>query len=66
VTTLGAWDSSVALIFSQDEILSTKPKQNNIKHVWVDILQLTRTVSQNQTYRSQKVMLLDLETFSEL
>ena len=33
---------------------------------WVDILQLTRTVSQKQNYRSQKARLVPLEPFPEL
>jgi hypothetical protein len=33
---------------------------------WVEILQLTRTVSQKQNYRSQKARLVQLVTFPEL
>ena len=33
---------------------------------WVDIFQLTRTVSLKQNYRSQKARLVHLETFPEL
>lgn len=55
-TTLGIQDGSVSLSLSQDELLSTKTVFR------VDVLQLTRAVSQKQSYRSQKARLEHLET----
>ena len=58
-----AWvvrDAGAALSLSQDELLSTKTM------FWVDILQLTSTVSQKQTYRSPKARLVCFETFPKL
>lgn len=56
-TTLGIPDASVALSLSPDELLRTKTV------FWVDILQLARTVSQKQNYRSQNARLVHVETF---
>jgi hypothetical protein len=44
-------------LLSQSELLST----NLVS--WIDVLELTRTVSQKQSYRSWKARLVDLETF---
>jgi hypothetical protein len=44
-TTLHAQDPSIASSLSQDQVLSTKTM------LWVDILQLTRTVRKKQTFR---------------
>ena len=57
---MGVQDPSVAPSLPQGGLLSTKPV------VWVDKLQLTRTVSQKQNYRSQKARLVPLEPFPEL
>ena len=60
VITLGIWDPSGSLSISQDELRRTKPTS------WVDLFQLTRAVSQNQTYRNQKAKVVHLKTFPEL
>lgn len=60
VTILGVWDRRVALSLSQGEILSTKTM------FWLDIVQLTRTVSQKWNYKTQNSRLAHLETSLEL
>jgi hypothetical protein len=59
MTTLGVQDPSVALSLSPGKLLNTKTKS------CVDIVQLTRTVSWKQNYRSQKKKKIKVSTFRD-
>lgn len=58
VTILGVHDSIIVPNLSQGQLLSTKTI------LQVDTLQLTKTVSQKQSYRSQKSKLSTFRDFS--
>lgn len=60
MTTLDVQEPRVALSLSLDEILRTKTT------FWVNVLPLTRMVSQKQNYRSRKARLVHLEIIPEL
>ena len=66
VNTRGVWDPSVIWSFSQLSFYAQKQTNKQTTMTWVDILQLTRTVSHTWNFRSHKIRLVLLETFPEL